>query len=359
MININKANKTVMIIAGGTGGHVFPGLSVANVLMDHGYNVVWLGTANNIESKLVPLYEIDIKFIYIQSWRGKKIYKKIIILLFFIIFSMYQSLKIIRYWKPDIVLSMGGYVSGPSGLMAWLCGIPLIIHEQNRIIGLTNRCLSFFAKKILQGFPNTIPNAITVGNPIRCRISSIPDPDSRWLNRIGPIRILVIGGSQGASIFNQVIPKIAKKLINKLMIWHQSGKTDFNNVVQAYQEMEKNLYKIESFINDIDQAYSWADLIISRSGALTVSEIACVGLPAIFVPFMYHEDRHQYWNADLMVEIGAAKIIEEKEFTIDYVSAVLESLNRQDLLNMAKRARTVSISHATQLVVNTIIQDLK
>lgn len=356
---LNKFNKTIMIIAGGSGGHVFPGLSVAQLLMKSGYHVVWMGTSKNIESKLVPLYGIDIKFIRIKSWRGRKIYKKVIILFFFILFSMYQSLKIIKYWKPDIVLSMGGYVSGPSSIAVWLCGIPLIIHEQNTVIGLTNRYLSYFATVKLQGFPNTISNAITVGNPIRSEILSLPDPNDRWKSRHGPIRVLVLGGSQGAKIFNKIVPKIAEKLNNKLIIWHQSGIKGFKDVQEAYQKIKNNRHKIDAFIDNISQAYSWADLVISRSGALTVSEIACVGLAAIFVPFTYHKDNQQYSNADLMVQMGAAKIIEEEKFTIDYISKVLKSVNRQKLLDMAKRAKKMAIFNSTQLVVKTVIEHLK
>lgn len=355
---LNQSCKKIMIIAGGSGGHVFPGLSVAHCLMSHGHKVVWLGTDNNIESKLVPLYGIDIKFITIQGWRGKSIYHKIIVLFFFILLSLYQSLKIIRHWKPDIVLSMGGYVSGPSSLVVWLLRIPLIVHEQNRIVGLTNRYISFFAKKVLQGFPDTISNAVTVGNPIRHSILSVPDPDNRWKNRIGPIRILVVGGSHGADIFNKIIPEIAKKLGNILIIWHQSGEKYFHEVKAAYQKIKNNSHRCESFIDNIAQAYAWADLIISRSGALTVSEIACVGLSAIFVPFTHHKDFQQYWNAFSMVQIGAAKMIEEKNFTIDYISLILKSLNRQELLCMAKKAKTVATPNATQLVVNAIIQNL-
>lgn len=353
----NSSNKTIMIIAGGSGGHIFPGLSVAVLLMKFGYNVVWLGAVNNVESRLVPLYGIDIKYIRIKGWQNKKIYEKIIVL-FFVFLSMCQSLKIIRFWKPDVVLSMGGYVTGPSGLVTWLLGIPLIIHEQNRIIGLTNRFLSFFAEKRLQGFPNTMPNAITVGNPIRCSILSILDPESRWKGRTGPIRILIIGGSQGADIFNVVVPNVINNLSRKFSIWHQSGKKGFSYVRKAYRDCGKSNCKVESFIDNIAQAYSWADIVISRAGALTVSEIACVGLPAIFVPFFYHKDRQQYLNADLLVKKGAAQIIEEKEFTVDLVSIILDTLNRQILLIMAKRAQTAAMPCATQLIVKTIVQCL-
>lgn len=353
------SNKTVMIMAGGSGGHIFPGLSIARHLIKDGYNVVWLGALNSIESKLVPDYGIDIKFIQIQGLRGKKIYRKFFVLLYAFFLSLFQALKIIRFWKPDIVLGMGGYVSGPGGLAAWLCGIPLIIHEQNKVIGLTNWFLSFFAKKVLQGFPKSVvQRAIIVGNPVRSAILSIPDPIDRWKNRIGPIRVLVMGGSQGAHVFNLIMPKIARKFSDKLVIWHQSGKKDFKNVIKSYQKIKKNHYRIESFIKNIDKAYEWADLVISRSGALTVSEIACAGLPAIFIPFPFHQDRQQYWNAIALERIGAAKIIEQRAFTIHYISMILESLNRKTLLDMANRAKSLAIPNATQLVTRIIIQYL-
>lgn len=356
----NKLNKKVMIIAGGSGGHVFPGLAVAHCLIKHGYHVVWLGSFNNIESKLVSQHGIDIKYIRMKGLSGKTIYKQFIVLFFLFFLSVYQSLKIIKYWKPNVVLGMGGYVSAPSGLATWLCGIPLIIHEQNQVIGLTNRFLSFFAKRVIQGFfkLDINHNIVMIGNPIRSTILGVPKPIDRWKNRTGPIRILVIGGSQGSHIFNKIMPKIAARFLNKLRIWHQSGKRDYKNVIQAYHKIDKNNYKIESFIDDIDQAYAWADLIISRSGALTVSEIVCVGLPAIFIPFPFHKDRQQYWNAAALVQVGAAKIVEQKYLTVDHLSVILKALDRKMLLNMANRARTLAIPNATQVVTQTIMQYL-
>ncbi|ADV33550.1 UDP-N-acetylglucosamine-N-acetylmuramyl-(pentapeptide) pyrophosphoryl-undecaprenol N-acetylglucosamine transferase [Candidatus Blochmanniella vafra str. BVAF] len=361
MINACKKKiKTILIIAGGSGGHVFPGLSVARYLMNHGYKVVWLGSKENIESQLVPRHGIDIKFIYMKGWRGKNIYKKLVTLLFLMFLSIYQALKIIKYWKPDIALSMGGYVAGPSSLAVVLCRIPLIIHEQNRVIGLTNRYLSFFAAKIFQGFPDVIANAITLGNPLRHTILSIPKPINRWKYRTGPIRVLVMGGSNGAYIFNKVVPKIFEQLFSKLIIWHQSGEKDFERVLKAYRKTKQKInYKITPFIDDIAQAYSWADVVISRSGALTVSEIIYVGLPAIFVPFPYHKDKQQYWNALPLMKLGSAIIVEQEKFTSDYISRVLESWNRKTLLVMAKRARSLITPNATKLVAQTIIQYLK
>ncbi|CAD83663.1 UDP-N-acetylglucosamine:N-acetylmuramyl-(pentapeptide) pyrophosphoryl-undecaprenol N-acetylglucosamine transferase [Candidatus Blochmanniella floridana] len=357
---MNQSVQTIMIIAGGTGGHIFPGLSVARYLMNHGYKVVWIGSKDRIESELVPVYNIDIKYICIQGLRGKKIYQKLITLLFLIFFAMYQSFKIIRCWKPDIVLSMGGYVSGPSSLVAWLYGIPVIIHEQNRIMGLTNRYVSRFAKKILQGFPNTVNGAITSGNPLRYEILSIPDPVHRLEGRTGPIRVLVVGGSTGSFIFNKVIPEVFGKLFGKLIIWHQSGKKGFNDTIQAYKKLHCNSsnYKVVPFIDNMAHAYSWADVIISRSGALMVSEISYVGLPAIFVPFNYHKDYQQYWNAFQLVKSGSAIIIEQERFTSDYVSIILGNWNRKVLLNMAILSKSLEMSNATQLVAQTVMRYL-
>jgi len=350
--------KKIMIVAGGSGGHVFPGLSVAHYLINHGYQVVWLGTADRIESKLVPQYGIDIKFIRINGWNGEKLHIKCIMPLF-ICLAIYQARKIIKYWKPDIVLGMGGYVSGPGGLAAWTCGIPLIIHEQNRIIGLTNRYLSIFSKKVLQGFPGTFPNAKMVGNPIRRAILAVPNPSRRWKGRVGPIRVLVIGGSQGAHILNKTIPNMAEKLSDKLIIWHQVGEQDFKKVIWAYQKIKQSYHRIVKFIDDIAQAYAWADILISRAGALTVSEVSIVGLPAIFVPFIHHKDRQQYWNAVPLVQAGAAKIIEQQNFTSDVVSAMLESWDRKTLCSMAQRARSIAAPNATQQVSQVIIEYLK
>ncbi|URJ23101.1 undecaprenyldiphospho-muramoylpentapeptide beta-N-acetylglucosaminyltransferase [Blochmannia endosymbiont of Camponotus sp. C-003] len=350
--------KKIMIVAGGSGGHVFPGLSVAHYLINNGYQVVWLGTSDRIEAKLVPQYGIDIKFIYIKKWCGEKLHIKCT-MLFFIFLAIYQARKIIKYWQPDIVLGMGGYVSGPGGLAAWTCGIPLIIHEQNRVIGLTNRYLSIFSKKVLQGFPGTFPNAKIVGNPIRHTILAVPNPSKRWKGRVGPIRVLVIGGSQGAHILNKIIPNMAEKLSNKLIIWHQVGEQDFKKVTRAYRKIKQSYHRIVKFIDDIAQAYAWADILISRAGALTVSEVSVVGLPAIFVPFIHHKDRQQYWNAVPLVQVGAAKIIEQQNFTSDTVSTMLSSWDRKTLCSMAQRARSIAIPNATQQVSQTIIEYLK
>lgn len=351
--------KKILILAGGSGGHVFPGLTIARDLIYRGYQVVWLGTSNHIEASLVPKYGIDIKFIHIKGgWNTKKIYMKLIILFFFVC-AIYQSFKIIKYWKPDIVLGMGGYVSGPGGIAAWILRIPLIIHEQNRVVGLTNRILSMISMQMLQGFPGLCKTSKIVGNPVRHKILSLPDPVTRWEGRTGPIRVLVIGGSQGASIFNEVIPELAEKLAQEVIIWHQVGVQHLQHVLLNYYKFKKNNYRITSFIDDMDTAYAWADVLIARAGALTVSEVAVVGLSAIFVPFQWHRDHQQYWNALPLWKIGAAEIIEQREFTSNNIRKILKSCNRKKLLDMARRSRTLAFPNATQLVVQCIIQCLK
>lgn len=345
-------------MAGGSGGHVFPGLTIARHLIDSGYQVVWLGSLYSIEASLVPKYGISIKFIHIKGWCGKSIYSKLV-LPFFIIFSICESLKIMRFWKPDIVVGMGGYVSGPGGIAAWILKIPLIIHEQNRVVGITNRILSILSKKVLQGFPGVFARAETVGNPVCNTILSIPDPVTRLKKRTGPIRVLVLGGSKGASIFNKIVPDIAEQLFDKVIIWHQVGSKNLRDILLRFYKFKKNNYRITPFINDIAQAYMWADILIARAGALTVSEIAIVGLPAIFVPFIHHRDFQQYWNAIPLLQIGAAKIIKQQECTSNNVCTVLKACwDRSILLDMAQRARGLSISDAHQLISQTIIKCL-
>lgn len=306
----------------------------------------------------MPKCGIEIKYIYISGWRGKKIYMKLLVP-FFVIFAIYQSLKIIKHWNPSIVLSMGGYVTGPSGLAAWIRKVPLIIHEQNRVVGLTNRFLSILAKQVLQGFPGVFSGAKTVGNPIRHTILSIPNPVERWKKRTGPIRVLVIGGSKGASIFNKIIPDIAENLGRKVIIWHQVGEKNLKDVLLDYYKYKKNNYRITPFINDIAQAYAWADILVSRAGALTVSEITVVGLPAIFIPFVFHKDCQQYWNAIPLLQAGAVKIVEQKEFTSSNISIILASLDRIELLKMAQCAKSLVVTpNAVQLIAQTVVQYL-
>ncbi|MFJ5428641.1 undecaprenyldiphospho-muramoylpentapeptide beta-N-acetylglucosaminyltransferase [Pectobacterium actinidiae] len=340
--------KRLMVMAGGTGGHVFPGLAVAHHLMAQGWQVRWLGTADRMEADLVPKHGIEIDFIRISGLRGKGILAQLSAPIR-IFQAVRQARAIMRRYQPDVVLGMGGYVSGPGGLAAWLCGIPVVLHEQNGIAGLTNRWLSHIAKKVLQAFPGAFPNADVVGNPVRTDVLALPAPETRLADRSGPVRVLVVGGSQGARVLNQTLPGVAAQLGDRVTIWHQVGKGALSTVQQAYQDVGQTQHKITEFIDDMAAAYAWADVVVCRSGALTVSEIAAAGLPALFVPFQ-HKDRQQYWNALPLEKAGAAKIIEQPQFSVEAVSEVLSGWDRATLLTMAQKARAVAIPDATERV---------
>ncbi|WP_256742311.1 undecaprenyldiphospho-muramoylpentapeptide beta-N-acetylglucosaminyltransferase, partial [Cronobacter sakazakii] len=265
--------KRLMVMAGGTGGHVFPGLAVAHHLMAQGWQVRWLGTADRMEADLVPKHGIEIDFIRISGLRGKGV--KALLLAPVRIFNAWrQARAIMKRFKPDVVLGMGGYVSGPGGLAAWSLGIPVVLHEQNGIAGLTNKWLAKIASRVMQAFPGAFPNAEVVGNPVRTDVLALPLPQARLAGREGPVRVLVVGGSQGARILNQTMPQVAARLGDAVTIWHQSGKGAQADVQQAYAAASQPQHKVTEFIDDMAAAYAWADVVVCRSGALTVSEIA-------------------------------------------------------------------------------------
>lgn len=344
--------KRLLVMAGGTGGHVFPGLAVAHQLMEQGWQVRWLGTADRMEADLVPKHGIEIDFIQISGLRGKgwraqlgaplRIWR-----------AIRQARRIMRDYQPDVVLGMGGYVSGPGGVAAWLQGIPVVLHEQNAIAGLTNRWLSRIAAKVLQAFPGAFAKAPVVGNPVRQDVLALPEPAQRMKDRSGPLRVLVVGGSQGARVLNRTLPAVAAALGDQITLWHQVGKGALPEVEQAYQAAGATGHKITEFIDDMADAYQWADVVICRSGALTVSELAAAGVPAIFVPFQ-HKDRQQYLNGLTLEKAGAAYIIEQDQLTAERLEAQLLLLNRPQLLAMAQHARAAAIPDATDRVAAVI-----
>ncbi|WP_300000046.1 undecaprenyldiphospho-muramoylpentapeptide beta-N-acetylglucosaminyltransferase [uncultured Cedecea sp.] len=344
-------SKRLMVMAGGTGGHVFPGLAVAHHLIAQGWQVRWLGTRDRMEADLVPRHGIEIDFIRISGLRGKGIKAQLMAPLQ--IFKAWrQARAIMKAWKPDVVLGMGGYVSGPGGLAAWSLGIPVVLHEQNGIAGLTNKWLAKIASKVMQAFPGAFPEADVVGNPVRTDVLALPLPEQRFAEREGPLHVLVVGGSQGARILNQIMPQVAGRLAEHITLWHQTGKGGLDSVQQAYGDIASQ-HKITEFIDDMAAAYAWADVVVCRSGALTVSEIAAAGLPALFVPFQ-HKDRQQYWNALPLEKAGAATILEQPQFTVDNVTATLSGWDRETLLVMAQRARAASIPDATERVAKEV-----
>ncbi|MFA0440537.1 undecaprenyldiphospho-muramoylpentapeptide beta-N-acetylglucosaminyltransferase [Vibrio sp. 10N.286.49.C2] len=349
-----KKNKRLMVMAGGTGGHVFPGLAVAKRLQEQGWDIRWLGTADRMEADLVPKHGIEIDFIKVKGLRGQGLVK-LLKAPFQICSAILQARSHLKHWQPDAVLGMGGYVSGPGGIAAWSLGIPVVLHEQNGVAGLTNNWLSKIAKKVFQAFPGAFPNAEVVGNPVRQDLLNIERPESRLRNREGDIRILVMGGSQGAQILNKTLPPVLKKLGAGYEVRHQAGKGNQALVSQDYQACGVAKASVSDFIDDVSAAYQWADLVVCRSGALTVSELAAVGVGAIFVPFM-HKDRQQALNGDHLVHSGAAYMIEQPDLTVDALASQISNLDRAQLITLAINARKAAKLDADTRVANEIIE---
>lgn len=347
-----KKNKRLLVMAGGTGGHVFPGLAVAKKLQQQGWEVRWLGTEDRMEAELVPANGIEIDFIKVKGLRGQGL-AKLLKAPFQIFNAVRQAKTHIARWQPDVVLGMGGYVSGPGGIAAWLSNVPVVLHEQNAVAGLTNKWLAKVASKVFQAFPGAFSDAEVVGNPVREDVTQLAPPEERFQNRDENIRILVMGGSQGAQILNTTLPKVMEKLGDGYTIRHQAGKNNSDNVLSAYKEAKVEYAEVSDFIHDVAQAYNWADILVCRSGALTVSEVSAAGVGAIFIPFM-HKDRQQALNADHLVEAGAAKMIEQPDLTVDKLADMLSSMDRSALLAMAKEARSAAKLDADVKVAKAI-----
>lgn len=343
--------KKLLVMAGGTGGHVFPAIAVANVLQQQGWQVEWLGTKDRMEAQLVPKHGIAIHFIEISGLRGKGI-KALLAAPFKILRAILQARKIIKTYQPDAVLGMGGYVSGPGGVAAKLAGVPIILHEQNAVAGLTNKWLAKIATRVLQAFPTAFADAEVVGNPVRADLFALPTPQQRFSQREGALRILVVGGSQGARVLNLLMPKVAAQLTKDVVIRHQAGKGNSEVIKALYPQNIK--VNVSDFIDDMAAAYAWADVVICRSGALTVCEIAAAGVPAIFVPFQ-HKDQQQYLNARYLADAGAAEIIQQAELTPERVVEFLQKWERPTLLAMAEKAQSKAAPTAAQRVAETII----
>ncbi len=349
-MNINR----VMIITGGTGGHIFPGLVIAKCLKKRGCFVKWIGTKNRLESILVPKYKIDIEYVYIPNFLNL-ISINFLFNFFVYIKSIYLIIRKIKCWKPDLILGFGGYISFCGVISAWLCKINSIIHEQNSIVGFSNKILYYFATKSLQAFPNTFnSNVITVGNPIREDILSIKPPNIRLINRIGKINILIIGGSQGSEIINNVIFKVIKILdISKYSFLHQVGYLNYKKNLSLIKNISNNNYVCVDFIYDMCNAYNWADLIICRSGALTVSEISNVGLAAIFIPFIYNNN-HQYLNAKFLSKNNSAIIINENKLDEFLLVNIILKLDRKKLFNMSNLSYLNRIKNSNEKFIKEI-----
>lgn len=342
----------VLIMAGGTGGHVFPALAAARVLRERGFEPVWLGTQRGLEAKLVPPHQIPIEWVSVSGVRGKG-FAAWFAAPFNLAQAVRQALAVMRRRNPVVVLGAGGFVSGPGGLAAWIARRPLVIHEQNAIAGMTNRVLARFARRVLEAFPKSFPDGVradTVGNPVRREIVKIAPPEQRFAARDGALQVLIVGGSQGAARLNAVVPA-ALALIDaglRPRIVHQAGERHVETAREAYRKHGVE-GEVSAFIDDMAAAYATADLVICRSGALTVSEIAAAGLPAIFVPFPAAVDDHQTRNARFLVDGGAALLIAERDLTPERLAQELRTVlsgGRARLQQMAVAARARAITDA-------------
>jgi UDP-N-acetylglucosamine--N-acetylmuramyl-(pentapeptide) pyrophosphoryl-undecaprenol N-acetylglucosamine transferase len=355
--------KTVLIAAGGTGGHIFPGLAVAQALIARGCEVIWVGTIQGLEAKIVPAAGITLKTIKVQGLRGKGI-KRLVMAPIKLIQALQQASRCIQQIKPDVVLGMGGYVSGPVGLAAWLHRKPLIIHEQNAIAGLTNRVLSYFSRYVLESFPATFSvskKIVYTGNPVRAAILALASAQTKSkTSEHQPLHILILGGSLGAKPINQVLPATMTKFTTEQRphIWHQTGEAGWEETQKAYQLLGLTECRVEPFIQDMAAAYAWADLVICRAGATTVAELAAIGLPAIFIPFPHAVDDHQTANAKNLAKIHAASILAQSELTAERLfQEVAHLVNNPTILQqMAQQARLATATDAVTKVVNICIE---
>jgi len=347
----------VMIMAGGTGGHVFPALAVAEDLRARGMDVFWLGTRNSFEARVVPESGFSMEWIDVQGLRGTGL-ARWLVAPFKLGLAMLQALSVLLRKRPSVVLGMGGFVAGPGGVMARLLGVPLIIHEQNAIPGMTNQWLSRIATRVLEAFPGsfgTERKAQVVGNPVRTEITALPAPTERMAGRKGPMRLLVLGGSQGAQILNETVSHALAKMEQSLrpVVRHQAGRDKDETTLEAYllAGVEAN---VQPFVADMAEAYGWADLVICRSGALTVSELAAAGVAAVLVPFPQAVDDHQTRNAAFLCDQGAARLLPQSELSVDSLSACLNELlsDRAQLLQMAEKARALAQPESTKQVAD-------
>jgi len=351
------AARPVLIMAGGTGGHVFPALAVADELRLRGVPVVWLGTKAGIESRLVPQAGYPIEWMSITGLRGKNM----MTLLFApvrLLMACWQALRVLLKRKPCAVLGMGGFASGPGGLMAWLIRKPLLVHEQNAIPGLTNKILARLATVVLQAFPAVFKDAVTTGNPVRQSICEISKPEERFASRRGNLRVLVVGGSLGAVKLNEILPRALAKIApqHRPEVIHQTGMKNIEAAQAGYQQAGVAA-KVEAFIDDMPAVYEWADMVICRAGAMTIFELAAAGVASILVPYPYAVDDHQTHNAQYLVAAGAAIIKQQDELTPEWLVDVITdfSAHREKLLHMAIAARRPAIPGSAKTIADACL----
>jgi UDP-N-acetylglucosamine--N-acetylmuramyl-(pentapeptide) pyrophosphoryl-undecaprenol N-acetylglucosamine transferase len=347
----------VLIMAGGTGGHIFPGLAVADELRAQGVPVAWLGAEGGMETRVVPAHDIELHTVKVGGLRGKGLKTRVLAPLM-LVRALFDSLALLRTLRPRCVLSMGGYVAGPAGVAARLAGIPLVVHEQNAVAGFTNRKLAGFAKRVLTGFPNVLPGAEWVGNPVRAAIAALPAPAVRFHHRQGAPRLLVLGGSLGARTLNTSVPKALALLAAHDVrpdVVHQTGERGLQEAVDAYTAAGVAA-NVVPFIEDMAGAYEWTDVVLCRAGALTVAELCAAGLEAVLVPFPHAVDDHQTANARAMVDVGGARIITDASLNEAESPRVLAQLlvdlfaDREQILSAANASRSLAKPDAASTI---------
>jgi len=347
-------SRTALIMAGGTGGHIFPGLAVAAQLRTAGWDVVWMGASGGMEERLVPPHGYRTTWIRARAARGKGIVQKLL-LPANLLLSFWESLRHLRRIRPDVVLGLGGYVAFPGGMMASLLGRPLALHEQNAVAGLANRVLAGVADKVMVAFPGALKDAEWTGNPVRAEIAAIEAPEVRFERRAGPLRILVVGGSLGAQALNEALPQAISLMAQRPIVVHQSGEKHLEALRGHYAAAGVE-GELVPFIEDMAQRYAQADLVICRAGAVTVAELSAGGVASILVPFPHAVDDHQSANARFLAEQGAAILIQQRDLTPQKLAEMIASLDRPKLLEMARKARALGKPEAAQIVARRCMQ---
>ena len=346
--------RTALIMAGGTGGHVFPGLAVAEVLRARGWRVVWMGTRAGMEARLVAARGYELAAIRAAAMRGKGLAAALLLPLNLLV-GFWQAARAIFRLRPDVVLGMGGYVAFPGGMMASLLARPLAVHEQNAIAGLTNRILAGVADKAMTAFPEALKGAEWTGNPVRGEIAALPDPAERYARRSGPLKLLVLGGSGGAQALNECVPRALALLQPRPAVVHQSGEKNYAALRAAYAAAGVQ-GELTPFIDDVARRYAEADLVVCRAGAMTVAELSAGGVASVLVPYPHAVDDHQTANARYLADRGAAILLPQTELAPERLAALLRSLERPRLLEMARKARALGKPDAARIVAERCME---
>jgi len=340
--------KTLMVMAGGTGGHVYPAMAVADYLKSQGWKIVWMCTEGGMENRLIESKGYDKAMINMQGVRGKGLLGWLLLPVK-LATAVSQSIGALKQHQPNVVLGMGGFAAFPGGLMAKLLGKPLVVHEQNSVAGLTNKVLAKFAARVLAAFPAAFGDkALLVGNPVRADIANVTAPEQRFAGREGALRLLIVGGSLGAQALNDVIPQALALLPaeRRPQVVHQAGVKHIDELKSNYEKAGVTA-DARAFIDDMADMYAWADFVICRAGALTVAEVSAAGIGSLMVPFPFAVDDHQTTNAAYLAEAGAAMLVQQKELSVEKLAGILRELSREKCLDMARKARALGKPEAT------------